>query len=108
MRGIVGVFPRLDDTVDAIHALKKARLGEVTVYSPTPRHETVQQALRLGAGTALVEIDAALDRMATGRFGRCVSCGRQIPSDRLDVLPMTALCMSCHFTAQNSRLPDGA
>ena len=39
MRGIVGVFPRLDDTVDAIHALKKARLGEVTVYSPTPRHE---------------------------------------------------------------------
>lgn len=39
MRGIVAVFPRLDDTVDAIHALKKARLGEVTVYSPTPRHE---------------------------------------------------------------------
>ena len=47
MRGIVGVFPRLDDTVDAIHALKKARLGEVTVYSPTPRHE-LEHAIHAG------------------------------------------------------------
>lgn len=47
MRGIVGVFPRLDDTIDAIHALKKARLGEVTVYSPTPRHE-IEHAIHAG------------------------------------------------------------
>ena len=47
MRGIVGVFPRLDDAVDAIHALKKARLGEVTVYSPTPRHE-LEHAIHAG------------------------------------------------------------
>ena len=47
MRGIVGVFPRIDDTVDAIHALKKARLGEVTVYSPTPRHE-IEHAIHAG------------------------------------------------------------
>lgn len=47
MRGIVGVFPRLDDTVDAIRALKKARLGEVTVYSPTPRHE-LEHAIHAG------------------------------------------------------------
>ena len=47
MRGIVGVFPRLDDTIDAIHALRKARLGEVTVYSPTPRHE-IEHAIHAG------------------------------------------------------------
>lgn len=47
MRGIVGIFPKLDDTVDAIHALKKARLGEVTVYSPTPRHE-LEHAIHAG------------------------------------------------------------
>lgn len=74
---------------------------------PTPRHQDVHQALRTAAATALVEIDAALDRMAAGRYGRCVGCGRQIPTDRLDVLPMTALCMSCHFDAQNSSLPVG-
>ena len=39
MRGIVGVFPELDTTVEAIAELKKLRVGDVTVYSPTPRHE---------------------------------------------------------------------
>ena len=39
MSGVVGAFRELDAAVDAIEALKKERLGEVTVYSPTPRHE---------------------------------------------------------------------
>lgn len=39
MRGVIGVFSELDATVDAIGALKDKRLGEFTVYSPTPRHE---------------------------------------------------------------------
>ncbi len=39
MRGVLGIFPNLDDTVEAIEELKRTRLGEVTVYSPTPRHE---------------------------------------------------------------------
>lgn len=39
MRGIVGVFREIDSVVDAIGALRKERPGEMTVYSPTPRHE---------------------------------------------------------------------
>ncbi|HEY8166712.1 MAG TPA: DUF3341 domain-containing protein [Gemmatimonadaceae bacterium] len=39
MPGIVGAFRELDATVDAVEALKSQRLGEVTVYTPTPRHE---------------------------------------------------------------------
>ncbi|HEX6534903.1 MAG TPA: DUF3341 domain-containing protein [Gemmatimonadaceae bacterium] len=39
MRGIVGVFRELDATVGAIDALKKLRAGDITVYSPAPRHE---------------------------------------------------------------------
>ena len=39
MRGIVGVFREVDAVVDAIGALRKERPGEMTVYSPTPRHE---------------------------------------------------------------------
>jgi len=39
MPGVLGAFRELDATVDAIAALKKEKLGEVTVYSPTPRHE---------------------------------------------------------------------
>jgi hypothetical protein len=39
MQGILGVFRELDSVVDAIGALRKERPGEMTVYSPTPRHE---------------------------------------------------------------------
>jgi hypothetical protein len=39
MQGVIGSFRELDATVDAIEDLKKQRLGDITVYSPTPRHE---------------------------------------------------------------------
>ncbi|MDO8501116.1 MAG: DUF3341 domain-containing protein [Gemmatimonadaceae bacterium] len=39
MSGVIGAFRHLDSAVDAIEALKKEKIGEVTVYSPTPRHE---------------------------------------------------------------------
>ncbi len=39
MRGILGTFRELDSTVEAIEALRKERAGDITVYSPTPRHE---------------------------------------------------------------------
>jgi hypothetical protein len=39
MRGIVAIFPELDAAVEALQELKKRRLGDVTVYTPAPRHE---------------------------------------------------------------------
>jgi len=39
MQGILGIFSQLDAAVDAIHALKKERAGDITVYTPAPRHE---------------------------------------------------------------------
>jgi hypothetical protein len=39
MRGVIGAFRELDAAVDAIETLKRRRLGEFTVYTPTPRHE---------------------------------------------------------------------
>jgi hypothetical protein len=39
MSGVVGAFRELDAAVDAIEALKEKKLGDIQVYSPTPRHE---------------------------------------------------------------------
>ena len=39
MQGVVGAFHEIDTTVAAIEDLKKTKLGDVTVYSPTIRHE---------------------------------------------------------------------
>ena len=40
-------------------------------------------------------IRAALARMDNGEYGLCTSCGEEISSDRLDVLPFTPLCRGC-------------
>jgi Protein of unknown function (DUF3341) len=39
MQGVLGAFHEIDAAVDAIEELKKQRFAEITVYTPTPRHE---------------------------------------------------------------------
>jgi DnaK suppressor protein len=41
------------------------------------------------------EIDAALDRIAAGTYGVCVSCGASIPAERLEFRPRAATCVAC-------------
>jgi RNA polymerase-binding protein DksA len=56
-------------------------------------------------GTAeIAAIDAALGRMATGRYGRCEECGSVIATARLDVMPTAATCVEC-ATARERRPP---
>src|ERR1043165_8339285 len=38
-QGVLASFHHLDSAVHAIEDLNRARFGEVTVFSPTPRHE---------------------------------------------------------------------
>jgi RNA polymerase-binding transcription factor DksA len=40
-------------------------------------------------------IEAALDRIANGTYGICVSCGDPISDARLDVLPQAPRCRNC-------------
>ena len=35
---------------------------------------------------------AALDRMEQGEYGFCVTCGKRISEERLDILPHTPFC----------------
>lgn len=43
----------------------------------------------------LLAIDAALRRITEGSFGKCISCGREISSNRLDALPWATKCIEC-------------
>ena len=39
MPGIIGAFREIDAAVHAIDELRRSRFNEITVYTPTPRHE---------------------------------------------------------------------
>jgi hypothetical protein len=66
MPGIVAAFHELDSTVDAIAALKKSRFTDMTVYSPTPRHE-LEEAVE--APVSRVRLFALIGGLAGASFG---------------------------------------
>ena len=43
----------------------------------------------------LEAIDAALERLETGTYGRCIDCGTTIPRNRLAQHPEAARCVAC-------------
>jgi DnaK suppressor protein len=64
----------------------------------------VTHALRVVATTALAQIEDAIARMDSGTYGACGSCMADIPLERLEILPMAALCLSCaHSDQQRTR-----
>ncbi len=42
----------------------------------------------------LTEVRAALERLDSGTFGKCLDCGRDIPSARLAAIPWTGYCIT--------------
>jgi len=55
----------------------------------------VTATLMSAARAALAAGDAALFRLAIGRFGVCQRCGRAIPTNRLQAIPTASLCLRC-------------
>ncbi len=47
------------------------------------------------ARITLAGIDAAEQRLADGRYGRCTVCGQPISPERLETLPATPTCIHC-------------
>jgi len=43
----------------------------------------------------LYEIDASLKAIDDGDYGICTSCGKEIDSDRLELIPYLKLCIDC-------------
>ena len=53
----------------------------------------LEEGLEDGAKGALVEIDAALQRIEAGTYGICEGCGKSIAAERLSALPWARLCI---------------
>ena len=76
--------------------------NETTSASPDTADrasETAEQDLALGllgsaAGT-LDKIEAALERIEDGSYGRCAECETTIPAARLEAIPYASCCVAC-------------
>lgn len=52
---------------------------------------------------ALEEIDAALERISAGNYGKCQHCGKEIPVARLRTVPATRFCVEC--AGEGAKMP---
>lgn len=59
-------------------------------------------ALLRAEGHTLSEVNAALDRIDRGTFGRCEACGHAITKARLDALPNARHCITCATRAESA------
>ena len=55
--------------------------------APEPRSEIVRREL--------AEIEAALGRIADGRYGTCLNCGGPMGLQRLRAIPEARYCIAC-------------
>ena len=63
----------------------------------------VDALLAAGARRALADIELALVRMHTGRYGYCRSCSGTIPLALLEAIPKTTLCLACRYRDERGR-----
>jgi DnaK suppressor protein len=48
-----------------------------------------------GEEDALDQVEAAIERIENGNYGKCDTCGVKIPKSRLEAIPYTAQCVRC-------------
>ncbi len=101
---------RRRDLLDAVDAHKVHRSDGAT-HLRTHRDETddegavdAMDAMEIGELARLdvevAAVDAALQRLAQGRYGICLACGEPIAAARLAAAPEAALCLTCQSAAE--------
>ncbi|PKN55007.1 MAG: molecular chaperone DnaK [Deltaproteobacteria bacterium HGW-Deltaproteobacteria-14] len=108
----------LADKLHALEAALEAQLGSATgdgrpvaldtAFGRVSRVDAIQQqqmvkATRHRAQGRLIQVRAALDRVAAGDYGDCARCGDPIGFGRLDARPETPLCVGCQGEAEARR-----
>ena len=111
---------------DTLLALRANLLGDMThmeddslkdhaktISIPTDKEElgsdNAEQELTLtllGSDEDILDqIEAALQRIDDGSYGRCKKCGERIPTTRLDGIPYAADCVRCASQEEEDRKP---
>lgn len=95
--------------VDAVRSELLARRAEHSARLQTAHNQTTtlddDGAIDVGLAferfsidrsrDAIIDIDAAIDRLDAGTYGSCETCFRSITPERLEALPHTRYCITC-------------
>lgn len=81
--------------LEELRAESMASLAEVTAGLAEDGQDPVLLARNDSLQRTLEDIRVALARVEAGTYGRCVSCGGEIPAARLELRPFATSCVPC-------------
>jgi RNA polymerase-binding transcription factor len=95
---------RTEEEQKGLAADRPPELGDFCIESADREYlfERVNQQRRL-----LNRIERSLERIHSGTFGECITCGEEIPRKRLNAMPSTEYCLQCQDERERmTRLPS--
>jgi DnaK suppressor protein len=111
-RGRLEALAEFDDRFKERLELGKDELSNYPLHMADDGTDTMEQEkeflLASAEGRQLMDIDAALRMLYQNpdEFDRCESCGQDIGSERLELVPWTRFCIDCQEQAEEQ--PGGA
>ena len=81
--------------------LDQSRIGRLSRMDAMQGQAMAREIARR-RGIELNRTESALDRIATGEFGFCLSCGEEITAKRLDLDPTVPTCIDCAQKSESS------
>lgn len=63
-----------------------------------------EQSILVNEQALLTEVQAALERIEQGTYGKCLNCGQPIPEKRLEAIPWAAYDVKCQAEIEQKNL----
>jgi DnaK suppressor protein len=101
----LALLQNVGESDEDIRAIAEERESELEESAQKDRLARLTSSLKERDQRTIAGIDAALDRMAAGVYGKCEDCGGVIGVNRLRALPMTNLCIDCASAREKRRQP---
>ncbi|GAA3621401.1 TraR/DksA family transcriptional regulator [Streptomyces fenghuangensis] len=84
-------------------ARAEAAWAGTTERAGTAELAEIDARLAESARMVLADVEAALERMDRGGYGRCLLCSRPIPPRMLEIVPQTRYCAHCRRAGEPRR-----
>lgn len=89
-----------------MHATNAREVGDAIDLALDSEHHELSSQLAEVESAELAQINVALERMATGDYGVCAECGRNIPLARLTAIPYATHCTTCQRCRETATTTD--
>jgi len=91
-----------------LNSVRPNMTGDMVDAALDAVHDEILSQLAEVESRELAQIENALERMRTGQYGICESCGRKISLARLQALPYATLCIKCQRELEQEMASSGS